>query len=143
MSRPPLGFCFRVTLEEIRDGDTVEVRVKDGHVWAVRVLDLWCPEKHTEYGKLATRACQSFLGRGELFWHIDPPKDTVNIAKMLSFDRIPSTIWIGDEKLRDLMIAGGFGFANKQAQQEAEAKFAHSADYRGQVLRTLEAIENE
>ena len=110
--------CLPCIWRHCRDGDTVVISVQNpkknqlsSRHWAIRLIDVWCPEKHTPEGKKAKHACEMLLEEaGDLSVWIPPPKKIENILANLTFDRIPGYIWLGqDQTLNEVMIRRGYG----------------------------------
>ena len=109
MSHPQHGLSLPVHFHRCRDGDTVEVRLSlSERVWAIRLIDCWCPELNKPGGLEAKAFAQGVLGAaGELTLFIPMPHYVDNLLKNLTFDRIPGHLFVGDDNLASLLIAAG------------------------------------
>ncbi len=108
MLRPPHGICLPCRFVRVRDGDTVEVSVYSGLVWAIRLLDCCCPELHEPGGPEAKAFAEQVLEEAdaELSVWIPAPRETTNLLKNLTFDRVPGDIYVGTERTLTSMLLG-------------------------------------
>lgn len=123
MTRPEPGITTHCFFERTRDGDTVEVCIGGSFVWAVRLANVWCPELRTGTERQQAAASHAFvkeiLNRAdpdELLVHVPLPKKMRkkrNLLKLLTFDRIPGYIWIGDVCLNSLIVEKGYASSTK------------------------------
>jgi endonuclease YncB( thermonuclease family) len=69
------------------------------------------PEKNTAEGKEAKEFVESLLEQieGEEVTLFIPSKDGMLLTDINSFDRIVGEIWIGNEKLTDILLKHGYG----------------------------------
>lgn len=117
MIRPPFGISMPVTFSRVRDGDTIEVKMPgSGFIFAVRLLDCWCPEKRTKIGAKGTHKVESIMNT------VDPSKlsifipfnGTLHPFEHLTFDRVLAHIFIDDEKtLGETLIESGLASSTK------------------------------
>lgn len=129
-SCPPFGLSLPVELVEIRDGDTIVVRLRGmALVWAVRLVDCWCPELHRgasasrQLGERASEYARQVLqdgpNAGDLRWFIPLPEieqgtRNVNLLSWLTFDRIPGYLFVGpDQTLNRLLVLAGLASSTK------------------------------
>ena len=128
---PPFGVSLPVRLVEIRDGDTIVVTLRqtEGLVWAVRLIDCWCPELHRgarasqQIARDASEYVRQVLvdgpSAGDLRWFIPLPEiehgtRNVNLLSWLSFDRIPGYLFVGpDATLNRLLVQAGLASSTK------------------------------
>ena len=108
MQRPPLGLSLRVTYVKTRDGDTVEVKVQgSAFIFAIRLLDCWCPPKNTPEGARATKFVEQTLEQSDpadLSVYI-PSLDTPHLLKHFTFDRVLAHLFIEDNlTLGELLV---------------------------------------
>lgn len=120
---PELGICLPAEFVRARDADSIEWRVKgSAFVFASRLIDCWAPELHSkdagersiaEAGKaFAEKQCEG----KELRVYIPLPK-TNQPLKMLTFDRIPSRIYLSDYRtLNELLIQNGYASSTKNGK---------------------------
>ena len=121
---PPPGLYLDAQFVRARDADTIEWKVPgSAFVFASRLIDVWAPE--TDGGDQFTRA---LAARGKAFAteqclhakrfavYIPLPKGSQPL-KSLTFDRIPSYIYL-DEKtlLNTILVSQGFASSKKGGQ---------------------------
>lgn len=126
MKLPPFGLCLPCSLVRVRDGDTVEVRLREGGlIWAVRHLECWCTDNkasplYAAAKELAEKSCgeASDAGTMAVFVPMDElPKNL--LAGVVSFDRILGKIFLSTETtLGDLLIRRGLAGRRKSEQPE-------------------------
>ena len=116
MNRPPHGLCLPVEYRRCRDGDTIEVGIAGSRwVWAIRLIDCWCPELHKPGGKEAKQYAEKMMKQclhPAIF--IPAPHDITNLLGAVTFDRIPGYIFLSKSKsLNELLVAAGHATAEK------------------------------
>lgn len=118
-TRPAPGICLHVDVVSIRDGDTLVVSLKGGgREWAIRLIDCWAPELSGPLGRVSFRAAQELIDSAdpdEIMVHIPEPKHTDNLLRNLTFDRIPGTLWLDENRsLNAEMVRLGFATKTKE-----------------------------
>ena len=120
--RPAYGLSLRVEYDHCRDGDTVVVRLPHSErIWVLRLIDVWCaetkrgPSAERVKGKAAKRFAESVLEQtDELSVYIPEPHDAVNLLANLTFDRIPSWLFVAsDRTLNDMLVEAGHATKEK------------------------------
>lgn len=109
--RPRVGLCIPVRYSRCRDGDTVEVSLpQSAYVWAIRLLDCWCPELNKPGGREAKEFAESVLEDCEdLFLFLPIVSPITNIAKILSFDRLVGELWVSPtQTLNEMLVEAGY-----------------------------------
>jgi endonuclease YncB( thermonuclease family) len=110
MIRPPAGFCLRVDLVRVVDGDTVIVRLPSSkYEWRIRLIDCWADELKTLKGRAAKAQCETLMKDKVLHVWIPELTHVVELLKNLTFDRIPGYIFIDeDTTLNEEMVRTGY-----------------------------------
>lgn len=118
---PPTGLCLPVEFVRARDADTIEWRLPgSAFVFASRLIDVWSPE--TRGGNQFTRAIaergKAFAAnqciRAERLRVFIPLPRGEQPLKSLTFDRIPSYIYLNDtETLNQLVVENKFASSTK------------------------------
>lgn len=118
---PPLGLALPAEFVRARDADTIEWRLPgSAFVWASRLIDVWAPEidsKNADERKRATEG-KTFVSKRcalarTLAVHVPLP-DTRQPLKALTFDRVPSWVWLdGDVLLNLLVVKSGYASSMK------------------------------
>lgn len=115
-TRPIPGLCVPCAVTKVRDGDTVEVTVFGGaYTWAIRLIDCWVNDKD----KAVNAAARDYLKRWisgntePVYLHIPLPRNTDNLLKNLTFDRIPGYVFIGERTINETMVLKGFATKTK------------------------------
>ena len=119
MNRPPHGLCLPVEYRKCRDGDTVVVVLAESpRVWAIRLIDCWCPELHEPGGKEAKQYAEKVLSQcTHLSVFLPAPHDIHNLLSNVTFDRLPGYLWINDDRtLNEIMVAGGHATKEKRVK---------------------------
>lgn len=125
MQRPPLGLTTEAVWLGNRDGDTILVRLPILGECAIRLVDCWCEEMHTEAGRAAKAFLDSLFERGgqRVYVHLGAPEDRdhdgrITLLEILkaeaSFDRLVGRVWIGDHDVSETMVAAGHATAQKE-----------------------------
>lgn len=78
-------------------------------MWAVRLLNCWCPEMREEGGYEAWKYTNDTLEKAdELYWHVPFSKDInidgMNILKLPSFDRLLGYLYVGTKQTLNRML---------------------------------------
>jgi len=110
MRCPPTGLCVHVRYRRCRDGDTVEVSTRHSdRLWAIRLIDCWCPELREEGGHEAKEFAESVLsGADDVYAYIPEPDNAVSLLKNLTFDRIPGYLFVGaGRSLNEMLVDAG------------------------------------
>lgn len=110
--RPPPGLCLPCRVTRVIDGDTVEITVTGGLAWRIRLIGVNCPELRHAGGKEARRFTESALRTaGEIYVWVPVPGplwEIQNLAKLLSFERVPGDLWLSDSQLlSEALLAAG------------------------------------
>lgn len=127
---PPLGFTFPVELVDVRDGDTVEVRLRGSHyVWAIRLADCWAPELHRgpegtrDVARKAAQMAREILSladEGDLRLFIPWPETgdkPINPLSLATFDRVVGFIYVGpSQTLNRMLVNMGLASTTKDGQ---------------------------
>ena len=126
MTRPERGVAAECDYIRTRDGDTVEISIGGDLVWAIRLINVWCPELRTGEQRQQAAAAKAFVEEvmqradpDELLVQIKWPripkqeKKRINPLKLLTFDRVPGFIWIGDVCLNELIVAKAYASSTK------------------------------
>lgn len=111
----PWGLCAPVEFVDIRDGDTVIIRLArtlatENHLeWPIRVSGVNSPEKNTAAGKAAAAFTRDLLtGQTDLALFVRLPKNPARPLSALSFDRIPADIFLdNNDRLAESLLAAG------------------------------------
>lgn len=109
---PAYGLTLPATYKRCRDGDTVEVTITGGMIWAIRLIGVDCPEMDTDAGKRAKKYAEHIMdeSNGVLSVHVPMPKDVEHPLRSLTFDRVPGYLFIGpDHTLNEMLICCGYG----------------------------------
>lgn len=121
--RPPAGICLPVELVRLRDADTVEVRVPGSvYKWAIRLLDCWAAEPHTDAGRAATEHARRLIDDAEgLYLYVPVPEVSshllTNLLGSASFDRLLGHLYLDDTTtLSAALVASGHATATKEGQ---------------------------
>jgi len=122
---PPLGICVPVVLESVRDADTVVLRIPgSAFVWAVRLLNVWAPEKNrgTEEDRRIAHEGKRWLQEklesadpAQLRLFVELP-ESQNMLASLSFDRVIGTLYVGDQPINETLVQLGFASSTKKGQ---------------------------
>jgi len=117
MKRPPFGITIPVIYSRVRDGDTIEVKMAhSGFIFAVRLLDCWCPPKNTKDGAKATAVADKLLQRAnpvDLALYI-PFNGTLHPFEHLTFDRVLAHVFISEDRtLGEALIEKGLASSKK------------------------------
>ncbi|MAT51133.1 MAG: hypothetical protein CMK32_08120 [Porticoccaceae bacterium] len=116
--RPKPGIAARAEIQDIIDGDTLDVVLKIPV--RIRLLDCWAPETRgheAPEGKRSKEALDRLIdGRDAALVHI-PTEDAHKFGDVLTFGRVLGNVWIGEdqESLSEKMVAEGFAKAKKDA----------------------------
>ena len=130
MQCPTYGVTLPCQLVEIRDGDTIVVAIRGmSLVWAIRLIDCWCPEtnrgeeKLRKLGRAGSEYARQVLhdgpNAGDLRVHIPLPEiaagtEGVNLLSFLTFDRIPGYLYVGPHQtLNRLLVLAGLASSTK------------------------------
>lgn len=136
---PPYGLCLPCRFVRARDGDTIEVSLLGGLVWAIRLIDCWClePLRGTSAERALGVTAKEYAARccdeaQQLSVWIPAPERMaehlktleleselrpVNLLRWLTFDRLPGHIYVSsEERLSDLMVRAGFAARTKCGQ---------------------------
>lgn len=124
---PPLGLALPAEFVRTRDADTLEWRVPgSAFVFASRLIDVWAPETDSTdpadkeraiAGKLfVTQQCQAAK-----FLTIQIPlPDSRQPLKFLTFDRLPSWVWLDTKVLLNrLIVKAGYAASYKHGRRGA------------------------
>lgn len=114
--RPRAGLCIPVRYLRCRDGDTIEVALpKSDYVWAIRLVDCWCPELRDKGGEEARAYAQSVLEDCEDLHLFVPLEPGANILKTLTtFDRLVGELWVSQTTtLNDMLVDAGHATRRK------------------------------
>lgn len=126
---PPMGITVPVELVDVRDGDTIEVRLRgSNYVWAIRLMDCWAPELHRgphEERGLARKSAAiareilESADAGDLRLFVPWPEkfngETINPLSIATFDRVPGFIYVGpNQTLNRMMVAKGLASSTKE-----------------------------
>jgi len=111
----PWGLCAPVEFVDIRDGDTVIIRLarslsSQNHLeWAIRVAGVNSPEKNTAAGTAAASFTRELLAeQSDLALFVPLPKNPARLLSALSFDRIPADIFLdNDTRLAAALLTAG------------------------------------
>lgn len=111
---PPVGLCLPVEYRRCRDGDTVEVSLHQSRwVWAVRLLDCWCPESRDPGGPEATAFAVTVLEDCDdlrLFVPFDPERRIQNPLQLFTFDRVLGYLYVTSTRtLNQMIVDAGHG----------------------------------
>ena len=117
MKRPQHGLALPVTFSRVRDGDTIEVKMAhSGFIFAVRLLDCWCPPLKDPMGRKASKFAESMLlatNPSELTLFI-PFRGTVHPFEHLTFDRVLAHLFISENRtLGEALISQGLASSTK------------------------------
>ena len=120
MHLPPFGLCLPCTLVRVRDGDTVEVRLRRGGlVWAIRLLDCWVTDDRKsplwQAAKgMAEQVCGEASDAGTLAVFIPFESIPDNPLAGFTFDRVLGKLFLDtDTTLGDLLIRHGLASCHK------------------------------
>lgn len=130
--RPPNGITVPVELHRVRDGDTVEVCLHgSGMVWAVRLIDCWCPELKRgpdwsrKIGYKAKEFATEVLGTtdaGDLHLFVPLPERGegvagLNLLSLVTFDRVPGFLFVGPvQTLNRMLVEKGLASSTKDGE---------------------------
>ena len=117
MRCPPTGLCLHVRYVRCRDGDTIEVSTRHSErIWAIRLIDCWCPELREEGGPEARGYAEEVLeAADEVYCFIPEPGNAVSLLKNLTFDRIPGYLFIGTGRsLNEMLVDANHATTNKR-----------------------------
>lgn len=119
--RKNLGVWLPVSIERVRDADTVIVQV-NGQEAAIRLIDCWAKNKNTEQGAKAKQYLTECLQQSdELILHLPIPKDLNNdgkvtvleIMKQLSFDRVPGWLYMDGVNVSRHLCEMGYAYPER------------------------------
>jgi endonuclease YncB( thermonuclease family) len=123
MNLPPYGLCLPCTFVRARDGDTVEVRLRDaGFTWAVRMLDCWVTDNRESplwraAKDLVEREAQEASDEGRLAVFLPIFNLPANPLSALTFDRVLGHVFISsDTTLAELLVRRGLAGRTKQGE---------------------------
>lgn len=91
-------------------------------MWAVRLLDCWCPEMREEGGPEANDFTNEVLANAdELYWHVpfseDINIDGMNILKLPTFDRLLGYLYVGPtQTLNRMLVERGLASTTKHGK---------------------------
>jgi endonuclease YncB( thermonuclease family) len=111
-AKPVPGWATNCELEEIIDGDTIDVRVS--RVIRVRLKDCWAPEKRNAGGPESTENLRQLLADGQLTMLI--PSDGDEVKDILTFGRALGWIWStadADTPVNELQVIQGHATREK------------------------------
>jgi len=128
---PTYGVTLPVVAIDVRDGDTITVQIRETKlVWAVRLIDCWCPELHRgdeatrDLARQAKEYARQVLfdgpNAGDLRVFVPLPEipqgtEHVNLLGYLTFDRIPGYLYVGPgQTLNRLLVLAGLASTTKQ-----------------------------
>lgn len=123
-----MGITVPVELVDVRDGDTVEVKLRGSHyVWAIRLRDCWAPELHKgpiEHRALARKAKEiareilTGADPGDLRLFIPWPaasEGPINLLGLATFDRVVGFIYVGpSQTLNRMLVNMGLASTTKE-----------------------------
>ena len=118
---PPFGLTLPAEFVRARDADTIEWRLPgSAFIWASRLIDVWAPEINAKNPDDRKRAAEgkTFVSKRcalarSLTVHVPLP-DTRQPLKALTFDRVPSWVWIdGVTSLNKVVVQMGFAASMK------------------------------
>jgi endonuclease YncB( thermonuclease family) len=118
---PSPGLCVWMEYVKTRDGDTIEARLPgSAFVFALRLFEVWSPEtdsRDSEQKRIAL-AGKAFVQKkceGKMLLVYVPFTQSVYPLKALTFDRVPSFVWVEGDKtsLNVQVVAGGFASTDK------------------------------
>lgn len=111
-AKPVPGWATTCELEEIIDGDTIDVRVS--RVIRVRLKDCWAPEKRDAGGPESTENLRQLLADGQLTMLI--PSDGDEVKDILTFGRAIGWVWStadADTPVNELQVIQGHATREK------------------------------
>lgn len=134
MSRPPFGLCFPARLVRVRDGDTPVVSCMTNLVWAVRLIECWCPETKgntRSAGRRSTLGAIRLLdGATDLALQVPAPDrwreeferreagtwpEGLNPLALFTFDRVPGFVWLDQKRmLNEELVRLGYATRTKE-----------------------------
>ena len=125
MRLPPYGICLPCHYVHTRDGDTVEVRVRNGGLtWAVRLIDCWVTDNRKspiweKARRFAERECQEASDEGRLSLFVPIAKLPENLLRGITFDRIAGHLYVStDTTLSELLVREGLAGEHKGGEPE-------------------------
>ena len=123
MNKPRSGFCSPVNkINRVIDADTLEVEIT--RKFNIRLIHeneegkyFNCPEENTQEGKVAKAFVEEITSgyttpHGTVNPEITlfvPANNTDQLMDINSFNRILGEIWIGEQKLTDILLQQGYG----------------------------------
>jgi endonuclease YncB( thermonuclease family) len=118
---PPLGITLRAEFVRARDADTIEWRIAgSSFVWASRLIDTWAPEVRGSDAELKAIAiagkvyAKEQCEKSKKLRVFIPFSIREQPLKALSFDRIPSYVYLDDfTTLNSAMVRAGYASTTK------------------------------
>lgn len=112
---PRPGFCTLAKITRVIDGDTVEVEIT--RKFNVRLTHdknnkkeyFQVAEVNTPEGKQAKKYVEDLVDGQDQITLFIPSKDNIKLTDINSFDRLLGEIWIGDNRLTDILLQVGYG----------------------------------
>lgn len=112
--KPKNGLTTEAKVIKIHDADTIYLEVT--RQFPVRLLDtdhkgqFNSPELNTVEGQKATEFVKQILPEGvKVTLFVPAGKNELQLTDINSFNRILGEIWIGEDKLTDILIEAGHG----------------------------------
>lgn len=117
--KPVSGLTVPVTVVRIVDGDTLVAKTPSmAFEWHVRLINTWSPEMKEKGGPEAKAWVEAYVkkhSRDETLLHIPmPPKFKANPLALVTMERLPGFIWIGDELLNAEIVKAGHATKTKK-----------------------------
>ena len=97
---PAQGFCFSARLERAPDGDSLHVRLQDGHSEEIRLIGLDAPELPQEWGEAAQKFSQDFCAGGRLEISLD-------VEQRDRYGRLLAYVWRDGKMLNEALLEAG------------------------------------
>lgn len=122
MRRPPPGLCIPVVVHQVRDADTIVVRLpRSPYRWPIRLIECWAPELKTEAGKKAKAFVEDVVADvDQLYLWIPAPGEVENLLKNLTFDRLLGHLFIDSETtLSEMIVRAGHATQHKPGQSSS------------------------